>query len=70
MIVHRLLAASLGYIPPLAYPHLQIQAIAEHCNDKKLVARNIYEANSEMFFAIFINVTFLRAFLKVLDCLL
>lgn len=62
VIVHRLLAVSLGYIPPVDYTPQKIQGIAEHCNNKKLISESIYEANSEMFFAIFINVSFFAYF--------
>lgn len=55
VIVHRLLAASLGYIPPPGYTLQQIEAIAEHCNDKKWTGKYVFESNSEMFFGLYIH---------------
>ncbi|KAI1717993.1 RNB domain-containing protein [Ditylenchus destructor] len=55
VVVHRLLAAALGYIPPPGYTIKQIAAIAERSNDRKMTAKAIYEANSEMFFGLLIN---------------
>ncbi|VDM66090.1 unnamed protein product, partial [Strongylus vulgaris] len=55
IIVHRLLAAALGYCKPSERSVEQIQKIAEHCNDKKLIAKKVSEASAETFFGILIQ---------------
>ena len=56
VLVHRLLAASLGYCEETQRDFRMLQAISENCNDKKYGARVCSERSSEMFFALFINV--------------
>ncbi|KHJ85385.1 RNB-like protein [Oesophagostomum dentatum] len=55
IIVHRLLAASLDYCEPSKRSVEEIQKIAEHCNDKKLIAKKVSEASAETFFGVLIQ---------------
>ena len=55
ILVHRLLAASLGYCSETKRDAVLLQAISENCNDKKYSARICSEKSSEMFFALFVN---------------
>lgn len=57
VLVHRLLAASLGYCKPTERHPANLNFIADNCNDKKYAARVCSERSSEMFFSLFINVT-------------
>jgi DIS3-like exonuclease 2 len=54
-MVHRLLAAALGYIelPTMEPDEVQIQC--ELCNDKKLAAKRVSELSSELFFSVFVK---------------
>ncbi|MFH4974565.1 hypothetical protein AB6A40_001274 [Gnathostoma spinigerum] len=55
VMVHRLLAAALGYAP---VPNLTIKEVEEraiHCNDKKLAAKTVSEASAETFFGVFVK---------------
>ena len=56
VLVHRLLAASLGYAPPTQKIPAHLNFIADNCNDKKYSARICSERSSEMFFSLFVNV--------------
>ena len=56
VLVHRLLASSLGYCDETKRDATLLQAITENCNDKKYGARVCSERSSEMFFALFVNV--------------
>ena len=55
IIVHRLLAASLGIDQPLNQEPEIVDMIAEHCNDRKLAAKRASELSNEMFFGIFVR---------------
>jgi DIS3-like exonuclease 2 len=55
VLVHRLLASSLGYCEETKRDTTVLQAISENCNDKKYAARVCSERSSEMFFALFVN---------------
>lgn len=55
ILVHRLLAASLGYCTETKRDPTLLQAIAENCNDKKYSARICSERSSEIFFALFVS---------------
>lgn len=57
ILVHRLLAASLGYCDLTSREASLLQAISENCNEKKYSARICSERSSELFFAIFVNET-------------
>uniref|UniRef100_A0A8C5ACW9 DIS3-like exonuclease 2 n=1 Tax=Gadus morhua TaxID=8049 RepID=A0A8C5ACW9_GADMO len=49
LVVHRLLAASLG-TPPCA-----VQKQASHCNDRKTASKRVQELSSELFFGVFVR---------------
>uniref|UniRef100_A0A914WIJ6 Ribonuclease II/R domain-containing protein n=1 Tax=Plectus sambesii TaxID=2011161 RepID=A0A914WIJ6_9BILA len=55
VMVHRLLAASLGYCPPPTLTPEEVEMRAKHCNDKKYAAKQVSEASGEMFFGVFIK---------------
>ncbi|RUS81839.1 hypothetical protein EGW08_010400, partial [Elysia chlorotica] len=55
VMVHRLLAASLGYCAPPEKSPQVLQKEADFCNDKKLNAKMASERSSDMFFAIFVK---------------
>ncbi|KAJ1367141.1 hypothetical protein KIN20_027995 [Parelaphostrongylus tenuis] len=48
IIVHRQLAAALGYCPPT-------EKTAQHCNDKKLAARAARDSSNETFFGLVVK---------------
>lgn len=62
IIVHRQLAAALEIQPHAKMTQKELQAQAEVCNDKKLNAKRASELSSEMYLALFINVS--RVFTK------
>ncbi|CAJ0590594.1 unnamed protein product [Cylicocyclus nassatus] len=53
-IVHRSLDAALGYCEP-SERSVEDQKIAEHCNDKKLIAKKVSEFSAELFFGVLIH---------------
>ena len=55
IVVHRLLAASLGIDQPLNQEPEIVDMIAGHCNDRKLAAKRASELSNEMFFGIFVR---------------
>ncbi len=55
ILVHRLLAASLGYLKYEDTDPYYIQTVCELCNDKKYAARVCSERSSEMYFSLFVN---------------
>lgn len=55
IIVHRLLAATLGYCAPSDRTAEEIEKIARHCNDRKLIARKVSESSVETFFGLLIQ---------------
>ena len=55
LVVHRILAASLGIDEPLNEESASIDMIAQHCNDRKLAAKRASELSDEMFFGIFVR---------------
>ena len=55
LVVHRLLAVSLGIDEPLNQEPDGIDMIAQHCNDRKLAAKRANELSDEMFFGIFVR---------------
>lgn len=55
LVVHRLLAVSLGIDEPLNQGPDGIDMIAQHCNDRKLAAKRAGELSDEMFFGIFVR---------------
>jgi DIS3-like exonuclease 2 len=57
LLVHRLLAASLGYMGETKRDPKYLQSIAENCNDKKYGARVCSDRSGEMFFSLFVHVS-------------
>uniref|UniRef100_A0A8D0H848 DIS3-like exonuclease 2 n=1 Tax=Sphenodon punctatus TaxID=8508 RepID=A0A8D0H848_SPHPU len=55
VLVHRLLAASLGSGPPTRMRKDVIQKQADHCNDQKMASKRVQELSAELFFAIFVR---------------
>ncbi|KAM9459342.1 DIS3-like exonuclease 2 isoform 1-T3 [Salvelinus alpinus] len=55
VIVHRLLAASLGCGPHLELKGEEVQKQASHCNDKKTASKRVQELSSELFFSVFVK---------------
>lgn len=55
MIVHRQLAASLGLCPSPSLTPTEIEAQAQHCNDKKYAAKACSDASDETFFGLFVK---------------
>ncbi|XP_071109120.1 DIS3-like exonuclease 2 isoform X1 [Haliotis cracherodii] len=55
VLVHRLLAASLAYCRETSKDHRLLHKQADHCNDKKYMAKRVQEMSSEMFFAAFVK---------------
>lgn len=56
VLVHRLLAASLGYCDLTKRDSRYLQTISDICNDKKYSARVCSERSTEIFFSLFIHV--------------
>ncbi|KJH48077.1 RNB-like protein [Dictyocaulus viviparus] len=56
IVVHRSLAAALNYCEPSKRTTEEIQKIAKHCNQKKIIAKKVGERSAELFFAIFVQV--------------
>ncbi|KAH7719829.1 RNB-like protein [Aphelenchoides avenae] len=55
LMVHRLLAATLGYAPPPEHTPDEVEKIAKHCNDRKVAAKQVSEASDDMFFGLFVK---------------
>uniref|UniRef100_W5MBL1 DIS3-like exonuclease 2 n=1 Tax=Lepisosteus oculatus TaxID=7918 RepID=W5MBL1_LEPOC len=55
ILVHRLLAASLGCGPCLNLTGEDIQKQASHCNDRKMASKRVQELSSDLFFAVFVR---------------
>jgi hypothetical protein len=47
-----------GYCPCPHATLADIEQRVEHCNDKKLIAKNVSDTSVEMFFGLFIKVSF------------
>ncbi|XP_071451988.1 DIS3-like exonuclease 2 [Hetaerina americana] len=56
IMVHRLLAASLGYSPPPSSDPMEIQKIATNCNSQNYGAKRASEASNELFFRLWIRL--------------
>ncbi|XP_046403966.1 DIS3-like exonuclease 2 [Ischnura elegans] len=56
IMVHRLLAASLGYAPAPTCDPLSIQKIANNCNAQNHGAKRASEASNELFFRLWIRL--------------
>nr|CTP80735.1 BMA-DISL-2 [Brugia malayi] len=55
IMVHRFLSAALGYSPAPGLTVKEVETIASHCNDRKLIAKTVSEASDDMFFGVFIK---------------
>ncbi|XP_018418844.1 PREDICTED: DIS3-like exonuclease 2 [Nanorana parkeri] len=55
IIVHRLLASSLGCGPKLKLPQEAIQKQADNCNDRKTASKRVQELSAELFFSVFVK---------------
>jgi len=55
IVVHRLMASSLGYQTETSRDSVLLESIAKHCNDKRYSARLCSEQSSEMFFSLFVQ---------------
>ncbi|KAM4694026.1 DIS3-like exonuclease 2 [Discoglossus pictus] len=55
IIVHRLLAASIGCGPHIGLSKDAIQKQAEQCNDRKTASKRVQELSSELFFSVFVK---------------
>uniref|UniRef100_A0A670ZGV3 DIS3-like exonuclease 2 n=1 Tax=Pseudonaja textilis TaxID=8673 RepID=A0A670ZGV3_PSETE len=55
IVVHRLLAASLGLGPAPQMEEAEIQKQAEHCNDRKMASKRVQELSVDLFFAVFVK---------------
>uniref|UniRef100_A0A8C5ADW4 RNB domain-containing protein n=1 Tax=Gadus morhua TaxID=8049 RepID=A0A8C5ADW4_GADMO len=55
LVVHRLLAASLGCGPALGLGVEAVQKQASHCNDRKTASKRVQELSSELFFGVFVR---------------
>ncbi|XP_043926615.1 DIS3-like exonuclease 2 isoform X2 [Protopterus annectens] len=55
VIVHRCLAATLGYAPRIGLTAKEVQKQADHCNDKKMASKRVQELSAELFFAVFVK---------------
>ncbi|KAM5163267.1 DIS3-like exonuclease 2 isoform 2-T2 [Mantella aurantiaca] len=55
IIVHRLLASSLGCGPRLKLPQEAIQKQSDHCNDRKTASKRVQELSAELFFSVFVK---------------
>ncbi|KAG8228232.1 hypothetical protein J437_LFUL004357 [Ladona fulva] len=56
IMVHRLLAASLGYQPPPLLDPKSLQSIASNCNKQKYGAKKASEASNELFFRLWVRL--------------
>ncbi|XP_013775846.1 DIS3-like exonuclease 2 [Limulus polyphemus] len=55
VIVHRLLAAALGYQSPTSISVEDLQRQASHCNDKKLAGKRVQELSADLFLSVFVK---------------
>lgn len=55
IIVHRQLAAALGYCPPSDKTIADLERLAQHCNDKKLAAKAVSDSSDDTFFGLVVK---------------
>ncbi|ETN70365.1 RNB-like protein [Necator americanus] len=55
IIVHRQLAAALGYCPPMDKTKDDLERLAQHCNDKKLAAKAVSDSSDDTFFGLIVK---------------
>ncbi|XP_043819915.1 DIS3-like exonuclease 2 isoform X2 [Dromiciops gliroides] len=55
VLVHRLLAASLGSREPLSLDADALQKRADHCNDRRMASKRVQELSTNLFFAVMVR---------------
>ncbi|XP_056149122.1 DIS3-like exonuclease 2 [Lampris incognitus] len=55
VIVHRLLASSLGCVPCIGLTGEEVHKQALHCNDKKTASKRVQELSTDLFFGAFVK---------------
>ncbi|KAM3866069.1 DIS3-like exonuclease 2 [Diretmus argenteus] len=55
VIVHRLLASSLGCGPHIELTEEEVHKQASYCNDKKTASKRVQELSSDLFFGVFVK---------------
>ncbi|VDM60308.1 unnamed protein product [Angiostrongylus costaricensis] len=55
IVVHRLLAAALNYCEPSEISTTELEIIAKHCNDKRLIAKRVWESSGEIYFCVMVQ---------------
>ncbi|XP_028365380.1 DIS3-like exonuclease 2 isoform X2 [Phyllostomus discolor] len=55
VMVHRLLAASLGHSAPPDLEPSEVQKQAEHCNDRRMASKRVQELSTSLFFAVLVR---------------
>ncbi|XP_068945394.1 DIS3-like exonuclease 2 isoform X2 [Petaurus breviceps papuanus] len=55
VLVHRLLAASLGSGKPLNLDADALQKQADHCNDRRMASKRVQELSTNLFFAVMVR---------------
>ncbi|XP_074045755.1 DIS3-like exonuclease 2 isoform X3 [Macrotis lagotis] len=55
VLVHRLLAASLGSREPLSMDADALQKQADHCNDRRMASKRVQELSTNLFFAVMVR---------------
>ncbi|XP_069753159.1 DIS3-like exonuclease 2 isoform X2 [Narcine bancroftii] len=55
ILVHRLLAASIGSGQQIGLDRSEIQKQADHCNEKKSASKKVQELSTDIFFSVFVK---------------
>lgn len=55
VIVHRLLAASIGSAQQVGLNKSEIQKQADHCNEKKSASKKVQELSADIYFSVFVK---------------
>ena len=55
VMVHRALAAALEYCPPSNRSKIEIQGIADNCNDRKTNSKRVQDLSAELYFSVFVK---------------
>ncbi|PNI70345.1 DIS3L2 isoform 2, partial [Pan troglodytes] len=55
VLVHRLLAAALGYRERLDMAPDTLQKQADHCNDRRMASKRVQELSTSLFFAVLVK---------------
>ncbi|XP_036029080.1 DIS3-like exonuclease 2 isoform X2 [Onychomys torridus] len=62
VIVHRLLAAALGYSEQPDVEPDTLQKQADHCNDRRMASKRVQELSISLFFAVLVKALALRSY--------